>query len=157
MKLAFCCVCGITKDLQQHHILPAVWNSGNRSRNDLTITVCATHHDMIHEVQKNRKLQHNNLVREGQQRAKERGVKLGRPTKVTRELSLEVKKLRDNVVGIKTIAKTLQIGVGTVYNILQQLEKERLKELKANPPTVLNLFTEEELAEEPNFAKLYEW
>ena len=60
-----------------------------------------------------------NLIRErviaGQQRAKASGVKLGRPTKMNDGIRNAVKLLRDKGLGIKQIAKQLQIGVGTVY------------------------------------------
>ena len=64
-----------------------------------------------------------NLIRErviaGQQRAKASGVKLGRPTKMNDGMRNAAKLLRDKGLGIKQIAKQLQIGVGTVYNAVQ--------------------------------------
>ncbi len=61
-----------------------------------------------------------NLIRErviaGQQRAKAQGVKLGRPSKMNDGMRTAVKLLRDKGMGIKQIAKQLQIGVGTVYS-----------------------------------------
>ncbi len=63
-----------------------------------------------------------NLIRErviaGQQRAKASGVKLGRPTKMNDGMRNAVKLLREKGLGIKQIAKQLQIGVGTVYNAI---------------------------------------
>ena len=63
-----------------------------------------------------------NLIRErviaGLQTAKSRGVKLGRPSKVNDGMRNAVKLLRSNGMGIKKIAKELQIGVGTVYSVL---------------------------------------
>ena len=63
-----------------------------------------------------------NLIRErvkaGQQRAKANGVKLGRPTKMNTGLRTAVKLLREKGMGIKQIAKELQIGVGTVYTAI---------------------------------------
>lgn len=63
-----------------------------------------------------------NLIRErviaGQQRAKENGVKLGRPSKMNDGMRTAVKLLREKGMGIKQIAKQLQIGVGTVYSII---------------------------------------
>jgi DNA invertase Pin-like site-specific DNA recombinase len=62
------------------------------------------------------------LIRErviaGLQTAKSRGVKLGRPSKVNDGMKNAVKLLRSNGMGIKKIAKELQIGVGTVYSVL---------------------------------------
>ncbi len=64
-----------------------------------------------------------NLIRErvlaGQQRAKENGVKLGRPSKMNDGMRSAVKLLREKGMGIKQIARELQIGVGTVYSVVQ--------------------------------------
>jgi len=63
-----------------------------------------------------------NLIRErvlaGQQRAKANGVKLGRPSKMNDGMRSAVKLLRENGMGIKQIARELQIGVGTVYSVM---------------------------------------
>ena len=58
----------------------------------------------------------------GQQRAKANGVKLGRKTNVNEGTLNAVKHLRENNVPIKRIAKDLQIGVGTVYKVLEQVK-----------------------------------
>ena len=63
-----------------------------------------------------------NIIRErvlaGQQRAKANGVKLGRPSKMNDGMRSAVKLLREKGMGIKQIAKQLQIGVGTVYSVI---------------------------------------
>jgi DNA invertase Pin-like site-specific DNA recombinase len=63
-----------------------------------------------------------NLIRErvlaGQQRAKANGVKLGRPSKMNDGMKSAVKLLREKGMGIKQIARELQIGVGTVYTVI---------------------------------------
>ena len=63
-----------------------------------------------------------NLIRErvlaGQQRAKANGVKLGRPSKMLDGMKSAVKLLREKGMGIKQIARELQIGVGTVYSVM---------------------------------------
>ena len=64
-----------------------------------------------------------NIIRErvmaGQQRAKANGVKFGRPSKMNDGMRSAVKLLREKGMGIKQIAKQLQIGVGTVYSVMQ--------------------------------------
>lgn len=63
------------------------------------------------------------LIRErilaGQKRAREQGVKIGRPSKMNDAVRTSVKLLRDRGMGIKAISKTLQIGVGSVYSALK--------------------------------------
>ncbi len=64
-----------------------------------------------------------NIIRErvmaGQMRAKANGVKFGRPSKMNDGMRSAVKLLREKGMGIKQIAKQLQIGVGTVYSVMQ--------------------------------------
>ncbi len=62
------------------------------------------------------------LIRErvcaGLQTAKVRGVKLGRPSKMNDGMRQAVVLLREKGMGIKQIAKELQIGIGTVYSVI---------------------------------------
>ena len=57
----------------------------------------------------------------GQQRAVTNGVKLGRKTNVNDGIITAVYHMRQNNISIKRIAKDLQIGVGTVYKILDKV------------------------------------
>ena len=57
----------------------------------------------------------------GQQRAVANGVKLGRKTNVNDGIITAVYHMRQNNISIKRIAKDLQIGVGTVYKILDKV------------------------------------
>ena len=63
-----------------------------------------------------------NLIRErvvaGQNRAKARGVKMGRPSNMTDGLRSAIQLLRQNGMGIKQIAKEVGVGVGTVYTVI---------------------------------------
>lgn len=54
----------------------------------------------------------------GRERAKARGVKFGRKSKMNSSVSEAVRLLREKGAGIKEIAKSLQIGVGSVYKAL---------------------------------------
>jgi len=57
----------------------------------------------------------------GQQRARAQGKHIGRKTNVNDGIIAAVYQLRQNNVPIKRIAKDLQIGVGTVYKILDKV------------------------------------
>ena len=55
----------------------------------------------------------------GRKRAKARGVKFGRKSKMNSSVSEAVRMLREKGAGIKEIAKSLEIGVGSVYKALR--------------------------------------
>ncbi len=55
----------------------------------------------------------------GRERAKARGVKFGRKTKMNSSVAEAVRLLREKGAGIKEIAKSLEIGVGSVYKCLK--------------------------------------
>lgn len=147
MKLNFCAVCGTTNDLQQHHIEPVVLNGTKRKKakgyddskqlkycdsmeifaylfskgiitDDGEITVCSYHHNILHGIVKFQHAEHSKMIVMGQQRAKQNGVKLGRPSKLTNEKIKNIKNMRDNGMGIKSIAKKHGVGVGTIYSAL---------------------------------------
>jgi hypothetical protein len=147
MKLSFCAVCGTIEDLQQHHIDPVVMTGAKRKKNkgfdankplsqctsqeifaflfsqgiissDEKITVCSYHHNILHGIVKFQRAEHTKLVKEGQQKAREKGVHIGRPTKINDAMRESVNQLRENGKGIKNIAKDLNIGIGTVYSII---------------------------------------
>jgi len=174
MKLNFCAVCGTTTDLQQHHIEPVIVSGINRKRkkkydenkslkectslevfaflfdqgiisDDGELTVCSYHHNLLHGIVKFQKAEHTKLVKEGQERAKANGVVLGRPTKLTPGMYERIKKMKENGLGIKSIAKNLQIGIGTVYSALEKIEEgiietlHRKKEIEENPATFIDL------------------
>jgi len=158
MKLDFCAVCGVTTDLHQHHIEPVVFSKigrkkakgydANKQLKDCTsievfkwlfdqgiisddgeITVCSYHHHLMHGIVKFQKAEHINLVREGVRKAKERGVIMGRPTKVNEFMCNEVENLLESGVAIKTIGKRLKIGIGTIYKIMKE------KNIKSKNPS----------------------
>ena len=55
----------------------------------------------------------------GRERAKARGVRFGRPSKMNSSVAEAVRLLRKKGAGIKEIATSLDIGVGTVYKALK--------------------------------------
>jgi DNA invertase Pin-like site-specific DNA recombinase len=63
-----------------------------------------------------------NLIRErviaGQNRAKAKGVKMGRPSKMNDRLKSAIQLLRSNGMGIKQIAREVGVGIGTVYSVI---------------------------------------
>jgi DNA invertase Pin-like site-specific DNA recombinase len=157
MKLSFCAVCGTTKDLQQHHIEPVVITKIKRTSSkkkydpnkklcdstfteifaylfdlgviseDETITVCSYHHNLMHGIVKFQMAEHSSMIKRGQEAARKKGVKIGRPSKITKEYEDDVIDQYKRKVPLKKIAASVGLGVGTVYDILR---KSGLKELK---------------------------
>lgn len=62
------------------------------------------------------------LIRErviaGQNRAKAKGTRIGRPSRLNDGLRTAIKLLREKGMGIKQIARECGVGVGTVYTVL---------------------------------------
>jgi DNA invertase Pin-like site-specific DNA recombinase len=57
-------------------------------------------------------------VRAGINRAREKGVKMGRPSKMNDGLRSAIQLLRQKGMGIKQIAKECGVGIGTVYSVI---------------------------------------
>lgn len=155
MNLNFCAVCGTTKDLQQHHIEPVVMSGIKRTAKkkkydsnkrladcqfseifaylfdlgvitqDETITVCSYHHNLMHGIVKFQMAEHSNLIKKGQEIARKRGIKVGRPTKLTKEYVDIVKEQYQKGVSIKKISNSVGLGIGTIYEIVKKNNLER--------------------------------
>jgi len=57
-------------------------------------------------------------VRAGINRARAKGVKMGRPSKMNEGLKSAIQLLRQKGMGIKQIAKECGVGIGTVYSVI---------------------------------------
>jgi hypothetical protein len=138
MKLEFCCVCGDTEDLHQHHILPVVSSNKKRdTKNDETVTLCTKHHLQIHEKVHTGGYKHKSLVVQGLQRAKENGVKLGRPTTLTDELILQVVDMSEAGIGVRHTCRTLKIGSATYYKIIREEHNKLIKKKEEETNTLI--------------------
>lgn len=60
-------------------------------------------------------------VQLGIEKAKKNGVKFGRPTNVNDGTIAAIKLLREKGMSIRKIAKELQIGVGTIYRLQEEV------------------------------------
>ena len=121
MILDFCCICGTTDNLHNHHIVP-VSKGGSEEENNM-ITLCTKHHAWIHGLKPTTWNNHAKLVLEGQQRARDKGKHIGRPSNITDEKIEDIRYMREEEYppyGIRRIARTLGIGVSTVYKVMEQ-------------------------------------
>lgn len=91
---------------------------------DESLTVCSYHHNILHGIMKFQKIEHNKLIKAGMKNAKRNGTKsgkpIGRPTKVNENTEDEIRQLVDSGMSKTKICKTLGIGVGTLYNIIEE-------------------------------------
>lgn len=81
MCTEFCIFCGAKENLENHHVLPK--SEGGTDEDFNLVTCCSLCHGKLHDLK--RKPNHGELVKQGLQRAKERGVKLGNPQNLTYE------------------------------------------------------------------------
>jgi len=157
MKLDFCAVCGTKDDLHLHHIDPIVHSNVERKSipkydntkqikdctpteifnalfdrgfisEHATLTLCSYHHNLMHGIVKFERLHQSNLVKEGLERARKNGVKLGRPGKdMSDEMIAKFFKMREDGVSIRKICKEFGIGVGKYYELWDERENEFIK------------------------------
>lgn len=68
---------------------------------------------------------HNNRERivEGVKKAKAKGVKFGRPEKVTKEQKYEIRTMRRNGTPIKDLMRTFDLSKDTIYRIMRETNK----------------------------------
>ena len=151
MKLDFCCVCGTKEDLQQHHLEPVVFTGAKRKSkkydpnkqlkdcdsfelfaclfdkgfisDDATLTVCSFHHNILHGVVKFQKNLHSEMIKEGLDKVRNSGVKLGRPSTMTDDLRDQIIFLSKGGWGPKKICKTLKIGCHSYYKTIEEYDK----------------------------------
>lgn len=155
MRLDFCAVCGTTNDLQQHHITPVVVSNAKRNAkkkkynpntplkdcsfteifaylfdigiisDDEELTVCSYHHNILHGIIKFQVAEHSNMIKRGIEKAKSKGIKIGRPTKLDTDTIQLVTEHFENGLAIKKIAKKANLGIGTVYEIIRKNDLKR--------------------------------
>jgi hypothetical protein len=140
MKLGFCCVCGDTEDLHQHHILPVVSSNKKRdTRNDETVTLCNKHHLQIHEKAHTGGYKHRELVVQGLRKAKENGVLLGRPSTLTSEMVKQVWDMAHAGIGVRETCRTLKVGTSTYYKIINRKYNDLLVKQQQNPDILIKV------------------
>lgn len=104
-----CQNCKKKSTIHKHHVVP-------RSQGGtLIVILCEGCHGKVH----GRKLRVTALINEGLRKAKERGVKLGRPGRKY-DINKAIK-LYKSGLGVRKVATQLGISSGTMYNHLNAL------------------------------------
>lgn len=65
-------------------------------------------------------------IKQGIDRAKSQGRKMGRPTKMNDSLRNAVKLLYTKGASVRTIAGTCSVGIGTVYKVIDEIRGEEI-------------------------------
>lgn len=112
-----CFECGSQKGLHDHHIVPK--SSGGTA----TVPLCPPCHGKAHGL--HLKKNHSDLIRKGMQRAKSRGIHIGKPTRVNEKLQNKVNELHKKGYSQVKIAKKLKITRGLVREALKKSGKAR--------------------------------
>lgn len=119
MRLTFCVVCGKLDNLHHHHIKPRVAGGGDEEDN--IITVCATHHGILHYASTNwgdrKKLQQMGIAK---RKAAGKYNGIGRKRQITDEQIAHIKTRVDNGELKMAIAKDMKISRESIYKLLKK-------------------------------------
>ena len=125
MKLDFCVVCGKKEDLHQHHIFPIVLSDNNRNTDNETITVCGYHHKLIHGLQQHDKFNHRHLTIEGLNKARKKGIKLGRRSKTNDQQKEEIIDKLIKGISVSSLSREYNISRATIINIRETFNAKK--------------------------------
>jgi hypothetical protein len=119
VNIGFCINCHGKKNLQLHHIVPLAIGGTNTYEN--IVWVCGKCHSKIHN--KSSLLEASRLIKEGIQRAKEKGVRLGRPTAtLPKDFKYYYDKWKQKEITAVKFAKLLGVGRATLYRHIKLYE-----------------------------------
>jgi len=107
------------KDCSVKEIFGYLHDLGHMS-DDGEMTVCSYHHNILHGIVKFQKAEHSTMIKEALKKAVENGVKLGRPTTMTKNVYINILELFIQGVGLKKIAVSSSVGQATVYKIIKE-------------------------------------
>jgi len=106
-KIQQCFECGFETS-GRHHVVPVVMGGTK------VIPLCSDCHTKAHGDQ-DAPVIRVDLIREGIEKKRQAGWQPGRPRKMTAAIWRRIHELRDQKMGMKTIAKLLGLSVGTVH------------------------------------------
>lgn len=115
MRLEFCVACGTTNDLNNHHLKPKSLGGSDDDTN--LITLCRECHGIIHGSEWEN--QHSNLTKQGLERAKARGVRLGACPGTTRLVAHSTAAAGKSVEVRKAKADEFAAAMAPIFNQLR--------------------------------------
>ena len=115
-----CCNCGSKNNLEYHHIVPIALGGLDDISN--ICCLCNQCHHLIHHGSISN-INNSNLIKQGMQNAKEKGINIGRPRTTIKDISNDLIMDIMEKINITTIAKKYNISRKTVYkykNIIKE-------------------------------------
>lgn len=119
MRLDFCCACDSKKGLEHHHLIPRS-DGGSDDEHNL-ITLCYTCHGKIHGMIRR---DIGKLVKDGIERAKERGVKFGAVGAANLKNACPVKMKAIRLKGTRAAQDKAQEFAESIYPFIAELREQ---------------------------------
>jgi len=113
-----CVICGCTDELHHHHIIPK--SKGGSDDETNMITLCTTHHAWIHGLNPTTWNNHGKLVKEGMERSRAAGNRIGRPSALSKQKKKEVLLARKRGMSYGKIAIKFGIGKTTAHRMCNE-------------------------------------
>lgn len=121
-----CANCG-ERATTMHHIVPL--SVGGRDVLSNMIPLCEECHGMVHDYDGKKRLNFSNMIREGQKKARERGVKIGQKRKeAPSNIDYIMQRLAKKEITNLEAAKLLGVGTTKYYVFKREWTKEHADE-----------------------------
>ena len=123
-----CCNCGITTDIQWHHIVPLALGGNDIETN--IVPICIKCHALIHNK---KRMSNSNLIKEGIKKAKAEGKQIGneKGVKLTTKKSIIAKEIIfknskdfNGSLNDEEVIKLAEISRKTYYKYKKELREE---------------------------------
>ena len=119
-----CFECNNTNNIVYHHVIPESLGGKN------IIPLCQLCHDKVHQLSNPRNISISQLTKQGLQRAKQRGVKLGgpNPTQSVKSMNMGASKAKQNfrIKMIPIINQLKTNGFNTLQSIANYLNNNNV-------------------------------
>lgn len=142
LKGTKCCNCNYDagNNIIFHHIVPIIIGGNNIDSN--IVPLCTDCHYKIHNISENNKLSHSELTKIGLEKAKARGIQLGRKkgvkveTKKSKEKKKEIYTLSRDFLGTlndREVIEKIQIARNTYYKYKKEILEGIAKDSASAP------------------------
>ena len=126
-KGTVCCNCLINcrEEINFHHVIPIAIGGTNNFSN--IVPLCDNCHNKIHGLMINNSISHSQLIKEGIQKAKDKGIKIGRQSTTINNIPDSFKNeyplIKSKIKTITQVARELHLSRTTVYKYIEILNQ----------------------------------